>query len=124
MRNIRRRVLLIAVPALLAAIICQGGPPSTTGEATLSVEGAVEHPLHLTANDLAKMSRVAEKVEQHGQTSEYEGVLLYDILVQAGVPFGKAMMGKPMASYLLATATDGYQVVFALPEIDPAFIGS
>jgi hypothetical protein len=34
------------------------------------------------------------------------------------------MAGKLMASYLLATARDGYQVVFSLPEIDPAFDGS
>jgi hypothetical protein len=70
------------------------------------------------------MPHLSQKVQQHGQNFEYQGVLLYDILMQAGVPFGKAMTGKPMASYLLATATDGYQVVFALPEVDPAFIGS
>jgi hypothetical protein len=34
------------------------------------------------------------------------------------------MTGKPMASYLLATSRDGYQVVFALPEIDPEFAGT
>jgi hypothetical protein len=28
-----------------------------------------------------------------------------------------------MASYLIATAKDEYQVVFALPEIDPQFAG-
>jgi DMSO/TMAO reductase YedYZ molybdopterin-dependent catalytic subunit len=124
MRDIRRGVLRIALPALLLARFCCALPPSTPAEATLTVEGAVEHPLRLTADDLAKMPHISEKVEQHGQTFEYQGVLLYDILVQAGVPFGKAMTGKPMASYLLATATDGYQVVFALPELDPAFIGN
>jgi hypothetical protein len=34
------------------------------------------------------------------------------------------MPGKPMASYLLATARDGYAVVFALPEIDAVFMGA
>jgi hypothetical protein len=34
------------------------------------------------------------------------------------------MTGKPMASYILATARDGYAVVFALPEIDPIFMGA
>lgn len=63
-------------------------------------------------------------LSQDGQTRTYEGVLLYDLLSKAGVLFGKAMTGKPMASYLLLTARDGYQVVFALPELDPKFEGA
>jgi DMSO/TMAO reductase YedYZ molybdopterin-dependent catalytic subunit len=90
----------------------------------LTVGGAVKTPLALTAEDLAKMPRVVASFERDDETAEYEGVLLYDILVRAGVPFGRAMTGKPMASYILATARDGYQVVFALPEIDPEFMGA
>jgi DMSO/TMAO reductase YedYZ molybdopterin-dependent catalytic subunit len=90
----------------------------------LSVEGAVKTPLALTAADLAEMPRTTAPFERGGETATYEGVLLYDILQKAGVPFGKDMPGKPMASYILATARDGYQVVFAIPEIDPAFAGA
>jgi hypothetical protein len=90
----------------------------------LTVGGAVKTPLSLTAEDLAQMPRSTAQFERDGETSTYEGVLLYDILVKAGVPFGKDMPGKPMASYILATASDGYQVVFALPEIDPVFAGA
>lgn len=90
----------------------------------LRVEGAVTTPLSLTPADLAKMPRATATLTQDRGTATYEGVLLYDILVKAGVPFGRAMTGKPMASYLLASARDGYQVVFALPEIDPQFAGA
>lgn len=90
----------------------------------LRVEGAVKTPLALTAKDLARMPRNTAPFERDGETATYEGVLLYDILVKAGTPFGREMPGKPMASYILATARDGYQVVFALPEVDPAFEGS
>jgi hypothetical protein len=31
--------------------------------------------------------------------------------------------GKGMASYLVVTAKDGYQVVFTLAELDPQFAG-
>jgi DMSO/TMAO reductase YedYZ molybdopterin-dependent catalytic subunit len=31
------------------------------------------------------------------------------------------LKGKRLASYLLVEAADGYRVVMALPEIDPAF---
>ncbi len=59
-----------------------------------------------------------------GTTTTYEGVLLYDILLKAGWQFGRGMTGKPMASYLIASGKDGYEVVFALPEIDPQFSGA
>jgi hypothetical protein len=90
----------------------------------LRVEGAVKTPLALTAEDLAHMPRATAQFEHDGETATYEGVLLYDIMLKAGIPFGKDMTGKPMASYILATARDGYQVVFAIPEIDPAFEGA
>jgi hypothetical protein len=81
-------------------------------------------PLSLTASDLDKMPRATATLTADGNTTTYEGVLLYDILVKAGVPFGRAMTGKPMASYLIATGKDGYQVVFALAEMDPMFSGA
>ena len=91
--------------------------------AVLKVEGAVPTPLSLTADDLAKMPRATATMSADGTTTPYEGVLLYDILVKAGWQFGHGMTGKGMASYLVATAKDGYQVVFALPELDPQFAG-
>jgi hypothetical protein len=56
-----------------------------------------------------------------GTKVEYEGVPLRDILVKAGAPLGGKLRGKALASYVLAKAQDGYQVVFALGELDPAF---
>ena len=98
--------------------------PDTAAAPVLTVAGAVTTPLALTADDLAKMPRATATLTADGATSNYEGVLLYDILVKAGWQFGRAMTGKPMASYLIATAKDGYQVVFALPEVDPQFSGA
>jgi hypothetical protein len=45
------------------------------------------------------------------------------LLAKAGWQFGRGMTGKGMASYVIATARDGYQVVFALAELDPMFAG-
>jgi hypothetical protein len=110
----------------LAGLLLSAGALASAADAPvlLKVEGAVKTPLALTAEDLAQMPRSTAQFERDGEPSTYEGVLLYDILVKAGVPFGREMPGKPMASYILATARDGYQVVFALPEIDPAFVGA
>ena len=94
-----------------------------TASPVLKVEGTPT-PLALTAEDLAKMPRATATLTADGTTTTYEGVLLYDILAKAGWQFGRGMTGKGMASYLIATGKDGYQVVFALPEIDPMFAGA
>jgi hypothetical protein len=43
------------------------------------------------------------------------------VLKAAGAQFGEALPGPALANYLLVEAADGYRVVFALPELDPAF---
>ena len=52
---------------------------------------------------------------------QYSGVLLRTVLAKAGVPMGKGLRGKVMASYVLAKARGGYEVVFTLAELDPLF---
>ena len=51
----------------------------------------------------------------------FEGVTLKGVLEKAGVTFGETMRGKRLANCLLLGAADGYRVVIALPELDPAF---
>jgi hypothetical protein len=99
-------------------------PDAPASAPVLKIEGAVATPLSLTADDLDKMPRTTATLTADGNTTTYEGVLLYDVLVKAGWQFGRGMTGKGMASYVIATAKDGYQVVFALAEIDPMFAGS
>jgi DMSO/TMAO reductase YedYZ molybdopterin-dependent catalytic subunit len=133
--KIRRHVAAYLIALLVVAALITGdqlakptivyaAPDTVAAPAVLKVEGAVPAPLSLTAEDLAKMPRTTAQLAADGTTTTYEGVLLYDILVKAGWQFGRGMTGKPMASYLLATGKDGYQVVFALPEIDPQFSGA
>jgi Oxidoreductase molybdopterin binding domain len=82
----------------------------------------VASPLTLKAEDLATMPREKVSVsEEDGTKVEYEGVLLREILKKAGAPLGGQLRGKALASYVLAKAQDGYQVVFAIAEFDPAF---
>jgi DMSO/TMAO reductase YedYZ molybdopterin-dependent catalytic subunit len=115
---------LVSGDQLTKAAIVYAAPDTVATPAALKVEGAVPTPLSLTSEDLAKMPRATAQLTADGTTTTYEGVLLYDILVKAGWQFGRGMTGKPMASYLVATGKDGYEVVFALPEIDPQFSGA
>lgn len=109
-----RRLLL----GLLAGVILQ----AQEAPATLQITGAVKQPLTLSADDLAKMPRATVKTTSNGMETVYEGVWLHEVLKRAGVPQAEALRGKALASYVLAEASDGYQVVFSLGELDPAFI--
>jgi DMSO/TMAO reductase YedYZ molybdopterin-dependent catalytic subunit len=89
---------------------------------TVQITGAVKQPLTLSAGDLAKMPRASVRTTSNGMETVYEGVWLHEVLKKAGVPQGGELRGKALASYVLAEAKDGYQVVFSLGELDPAFI--
>jgi DMSO/TMAO reductase YedYZ molybdopterin-dependent catalytic subunit len=104
--------MLLSCAALLAA---QAAP-----ELKLVVTGDVPTPLTLTAKDLASMPRESAQVDDpDGGKTTYEGVPLQEILKKAGIPFGRQMRGKDLAGYVLASAKDGYEIVFSLGELDP-----
>ncbi len=109
-----RRMFVLA--CLCALLLCGQGSPQIT------ISGDIPSPLVLTAADLAKMPREKVSVpDQDGTKVEYEGVPLREILKRAGAPMEKELRGKALASYVLAKAHDGYQVVFTLGEMAPEF---
>lgn len=120
----RARNLLLWISAALA---CAQTPPQqpaapSGGPAILAIEGNAASPVRLTAEDLAKMPRETASVrEEDGTTVQYEGVPLREVLSRAGAPLGKQLRGNALATYVLAKAHDGYQVVFALAELDASF---
>ena len=108
------------IPVALASALLAFG--QDTPPQTLTVSGDIPSPLVLKPDDLLKMSRQKVSIpDQDGTTIEYEGVPLRDILIRAGAPMGKELRGKALASYVLAKARDGYQVVFTIAEVAPEF---
>jgi DMSO/TMAO reductase YedYZ molybdopterin-dependent catalytic subunit len=90
--------------------------------AGLSILGDLPAPIKLTAEDLDKMPRQTVTVsDQDGTKVSYEGVPMLEVLKRAGAPLGKQLRGKALASYVLAKAHDGYEVVFTMAEVDPDF---
>lgn len=75
----------------------------------------------LARADIEALPRLKVTTGASSSSATFEGVSLNSVLEKAGVGLGETMKGKRMASYLLVEAADGYRVVFALPEIDPAF---
>jgi DMSO/TMAO reductase YedYZ molybdopterin-dependent catalytic subunit len=113
----------LGLASCLSVFSAQAGEPTTsTLDAQLRVNGAVEQPLTFHAPDLVTLPRQTLLVRDHdGRESVFEGVALVELLQRAGVPLGKDLRGDRMMTYVVVGAADGYRVVFALPEIDPAF---
>ena len=113
---------------LLAAALFSWTPPASAQDAppisdvpTLIVQGDVLVNLALQPADLAAMPRASVSVLVAGVETRYEGVWMHEVLRAAGVPLGEELRGPALATYVLATAQDGYQVVYSLAELDPAF---
>jgi DMSO/TMAO reductase YedYZ molybdopterin-dependent catalytic subunit len=96
-------------------------PVSAASQMTLTVGGDVPHPLSLTPADIKAMPRTTVTVSEEGRDVKYEGVLVGELLKRAEAPVGRDLSGQAVATYVLCKAKDGYQVVFSLPELDPAF---
>jgi hypothetical protein len=117
-RTLPASIRVIVFLLSLAPIAANGQSSAITVE----VEG--KPALTLSPENLAKLPRHKAVLNEHGTEIPYEGALLHDVLERAGAPFGNELRGKALSSYVLATAQDGYQVVYTLTEVDPAFVDS
>jgi len=106
--------------SLVLGLLAAGFLGAQDAPATIQVTGAIKTALTLSAEDLAKMPRATVRTSSNGMETVHEGVWLHEVLKRAGVPQGSELRGKALASYVLADAQDGYQVVFSLGELDPA----
>jgi hypothetical protein len=121
LRTVATISLLAVVLVSSASVEAQDRPH--TG--TLVVVADPLKPLTLKLADLAAMPRATITVKQpDGRGVTHEGVLVAELLKRAGAPLGKALRGDAMATYVIASATDGYRVIFSLAELDPEFTGS
>jgi len=75
----------------------------------------------LTKADIAALPTTTVTTGSSDAPVTFVGVSVKALLEKAGVGFGEALRGKRLASCLLVEAADGYRVVIALPELDPAF---
>lgn len=108
------RRLLVSLFVLCASGIAQS--------VSLRVNGAA--PLTIDPETFSKLPRHTAILNNHGKQIRYEGVLLRDVLARAGVDFSKPLRGKQLSTYVLATASDGYAVLYALAELDPSVTDS
>lgn len=87
----------------------------------LTVTSETGKSVVLTRADLDSLPHLKVTTSPSGTPEMFEGVALKSVLERVGTTFGETLKGKRMASCLLVEAADGYRVVIALPELDPAF---
>ena len=89
---------------------------------SISIEGEVQKPLKLTLTDLEHYPSTEVKTkDREGKEHIYKGTLLSVVLDSSGVTLGQNLRGENLVKYVLVTAADNYQVLYALAEIDPEF---
>jgi len=91
-------------------------------EAIVKVDGDVTTPIELKIADLQQFTQTdVKRKDRDGNDHTYTGVILANILQKAGATIGKDLTKESLAKYVLIEASDGYQVVFGLAELDKGF---
>ena len=108
-----KRLLVLA-----AALICTANTATAVFGQTLEVIGLDGKSVAVAPASLERRTVVTE---DRGLRTKFQGVALRDVLTKAGVPFGDALKGPALSRVVIASAPDGYRVVYAIAELDAAF---
>ncbi|MFI5209607.1 MAG: molybdopterin-dependent oxidoreductase [Gemmatimonadales bacterium] len=114
--------LLVAAQALRA----QATPTMPGGYApAVELGGLLDHPARLDSAALARLPATElTMADGHGASADsarYRGVLLWELIRQAGPQTDSARKGDLLRDYVVVTGSDGYQVTVAMGEILPDF---
>jgi precorrin-4 methylase len=119
--------ILMGLSVSVGSEPCQCGSANRAGgkPALLIVGNVEDKTITFTPDQFAGLEPTSLEIEERdGSKAVYRGVPLGDLLARAGVDFsrhqGNPQDNLPLLSYcVLVDATDGYQVVFSLAEVDP-----
>jgi DMSO/TMAO reductase YedYZ molybdopterin-dependent catalytic subunit len=118
---VRHRFTGFVVSCCLA-FAAHGAEPAVpaSGAPTIRVLMQGKPALTIDPAMLSTMPHVTTRAAAHDEKpSEWRGVALRDILLRAGVSIDQPLRGKALATFVRVTATDHYQVIFGLADLDP-----
>lgn len=91
-------------------------------QASVKISGELTTPLEIKLADMQQFTQTqVVRKDKDGKDHTYTGVLLSAILEKAGATMGKNLKGENLTKYATVEASDGYQVLFALAELDKDF---
>jgi len=115
-----KRALLAATMGLFVAAASAQEP------ATVTVSGAVQHPLTLTVADLKALPAidvtVSQQTDRGPSQGKFRGALLWSAIDKAGLLNG-AEKNAYLRHILLVSGSDGYAAALSEGEIDPKLEG-
>lgn len=112
----------VRIPAQPDTVTLSGNP------AAFTVDGQVSNPLTLSADDLranygAQTIDVTYRSGSETVSTQFTGAPLWQVVSAAQPNFNADIGNDKLSTYLVISATDGYQAVIAWGEIDPDFGG-
>jgi hypothetical protein len=114
----RRMALLLTLLAFSSVNVAAQTAPTAQPVVRVIADGNA--PITLDHAALSAMPRVSVTASAHHEAvSQWQGVALQSILQKAGAPSGEQLRGHAMTTIVRITASDHYQVIFSLAELDP-----
>jgi DMSO/TMAO reductase YedYZ molybdopterin-dependent catalytic subunit len=115
-------IILLLFAGSITSLPFSAAAQNSGKQQSVKISGEVTAPLALTSADLQKFNQVAvTRKDRDAKDHTYSGALLSDILQKAGVTMAAQLKGENLSKYLWVEASDGYQVIFALAELDKSF---
>ena len=122
MKNLNVRILFTNRVVLALLLVLSAVPMQGWAQTALTISGDVTKPVTLQEAEIKNMPHTEVTAKDHdGKEHRYAGVALFELLKQAGTTLGGELRGKNLRKFVVIKAADGYEVVFALPELDPEF---
>ncbi len=118
-----RFFLIFAAAATQAHADTPAAPAAASMQTSIAVNGESGKTFALDFAALDALPQRGVQAEAHGHKLDCRGANLIDVLARVGAPAGEQLRGKELARYVRIRAADGYQVVYALAELDPQFRG-
>jgi hypothetical protein len=87
----------------------------------LKVTVAGRDSVILTPADVKALPRAKATITVKGQPVVYEGAVLHEALLKAGVVSGERLMGRYLNQIVIARAADGYSSILSIAETDPVY---
>jgi hypothetical protein len=107
--------ILLALVAALALF----APPALAWDLKVTVAG--RDSVVLTPADVAALPRARATIQVKGQPVVYEGALLHEALLKAGVVSGERLMGRYLNQVVVLRAADGFSSILSIAETDPVY---
>lgn len=102
---------------LTVACVAFGALP-LAAQPVLTVTSPAGGRVEFSAAQVAALPRDSAIGTSHGATSRFQGTSLRDVLVAAKVGPLDSLRGRALRRAIVATAADGYVVVFSAAELD------